>query len=108
MSDQQFAFRMQLKPGCEGEYERRHGELWPELAQALEEAGIYDYSIFLDRETLALFAVLRLRSDHRRETLPLNPVMRRWWRHMANLMIVEDDFRPVEWPLERVFHLPGS
>ena len=52
MSDRQVAFRMQLKPGCQTEYERRHDELWPDLGQALSEAGIYDYSIFLDEETL--------------------------------------------------------
>ena len=36
------AFRMQLKPGMVAEYRRRHDEIWPELAQALREAGIYD------------------------------------------------------------------
>ena len=65
--DEQLAFRMQLKPGVTAEYKRRHDELWPELADALSRAGIYDYSIFLDEETMSLFAVLRLRADNRRE-----------------------------------------
>ena len=59
--DRPIAFRMQLKPGVATEYERRHDELWPDLADALREAGIHDYSIFLDEETMSLFAVLRLR-----------------------------------------------
>ncbi|RYE98628.1 MAG: L-rhamnose mutarotase, partial [Oxalobacteraceae bacterium] len=42
------AFRMQLKPGQVEEYKRRHDAIWPELSQALVDAGIYDYSIFLD------------------------------------------------------------
>ena len=42
------AFRMQLKPGRVDEYRRRHDELWPELVETLHEAGIHDYSIFLD------------------------------------------------------------
>ena len=58
-----YAFRMQLKPGATAEYRRRHDEIWPELATALTTAGIHDYSIFLDEETLHLFAVLRLRPD---------------------------------------------
>ena len=53
------AFRMQLKPGMAEEYRRRHDEIWPELAALLRDAGIHDYSIFLDPETNALFAVLK-------------------------------------------------
>ena len=101
----QLAFRMQLKPGMEVEYRRRHDEIWPELAQALREAGIYDYSIFLDPTTLHLFAVLRLRPDNRREQLPQLPVMRRWWAYMADLMETNPDQRPREWPLQPMFHL---
>ena len=99
------AFRMQLKPGVAEEYRRRHDEIWPELAQVLRDAGIYDYSIFLDPTTLNLFAVLKLRPDNRREQLPQLPVMRRWWSYMADLMETHPDQRPREWPLEPMFHL---
>lgn len=99
------AFRMQLKPGTVEEYRRRHDEIWPELADLLRQSGIYDYWIFLDEETLALFAVLKLTDDNRRDSLPDHPVMRRWWDHMAPLMEVEPDNRPVEWPLAPMFHL---
>ena len=99
------AFRMQLKPGMAAEYRRRHDEIWPELADALRDAGIYDYSIFLDPTTLHLFAVLKLCPDHRREELPQQPVMRRWWSYMADLMETNADQRPREWPLELMFHL---
>jgi L-rhamnose mutarotase len=96
---------MQLKPGCVDEYQRRHQQIWPELARALIEAGIHDYSIFLDDESLALFAVLRLKPGARREELALHPVMKRWWEYMAPLMLVEPDQRPVEQPLRLMFRL---
>lgn len=99
------AFRMQLKPGTAAEYERRHDELWPDLAEALRDAGISDYSIFLDPETNALFAVLRSADDDRRAQLADLPVMRRWWDHMADLMEVHPDNRPHEWALRSVFRL---
>lgn len=102
-----YAFRMQLKPGCVEEYRRRHDALWPELADALREAGVYDYSIFLDEPSLALFAVLKLRPDDRRSELPAKPVMRRWWDYMADLMEVEPDNRPKEWPLAPMFYFEG-
>jgi L-rhamnose mutarotase len=102
---QTHAFRMQLKPGTVDEYRRRHDAIWPDLSAALTEAGIRDYWIFLDEGTLALFAVLKLTDDNCRDTLPGLPVMRRWWDHMAELMEVEPDNKPVEWPLTPVFHL---
>jgi L-rhamnose mutarotase len=101
------AFRMQLKPGVQAEYERRHDDIWPELSALLIDAGIYDYSIFLDESADTLFAVLRLRPDANRDALPSHPVMQRWWAYMADLMLVEPSNRPVEVPLRPVFHLPG-
>ncbi|MBN9146359.1 MULTISPECIES: L-rhamnose mutarotase [unclassified Novosphingobium] len=102
---QRFAFRMQLKPGMVDEYRRRHDEIWPELVDLLRQAGISDYSIFLDEDTLALFAVLRLAEENRRESLPNEPVMKLWWAAMAPLMEVEPDNRPREWPLMPMFHM---
>jgi L-rhamnose mutarotase len=99
------AFRMQLKPGTIAEYKKRHDAIWPELAELLHDSGIRDYSIFLDEETLALFAVLKLTDDSRRDALPDHPVMRKWWDYMAPLMEVHPDNRPLEWPLTPLFHL---
>ncbi len=55
---EKYAFKMQLHPGQEAEYRRRHDEIWPELVALLREAGVSDYSIHLDRETGTLFGVL--------------------------------------------------
>ena len=99
------AFKMQLKSGTIDEYRRRHDAIWPELAQAISAAGVYDYSIFLDEETLALFAVLKLHDDNTREALPSHPIMQKWWDYMAPLMEVEPGNRPKEWPLTPMFHL---
>ena len=46
------AFVMHLNPGMEAEYQKRHDEIWPELSAVLRAAGVSDYSIFLDAETL--------------------------------------------------------
>lgn len=99
------AIRMQLKPGCAAEYERRHDAIWPELVDVLNEAGIFDYSIFLDRDEEALFAVMRLSADFSDAELASHPVMRRWWEYMADLMVTYDDNRPVQWPMRQVFRL---
>ena len=99
------AFRMKLKPGTVDEYRRRHDAIWPELSQLLHDAGIHDYSIFLDEATLDLFAVMQLRDGHAIAALPEHPVMRRWWDHMAELMEVEPGNRPKERALTQVFYM---
>lgn len=101
---QEIAFTMQLKPGVEAEYQRRHDEIWPELSQALTEAGIRDYSIFLDRASGTLFAVQKRVDGHTADRLPDQPIMKKWWAYMADLMETNADNSPVVKPLERVFH----
>lgn len=99
------AFKMRLKPGAAAEYQRRHDELWPELAKELRAAGISDYSIFLDEETLTLFAVQKLADNNTAVQLPQSPIVRRWWNSMAPLMEVEPDNAPKCLQLKEVFHL---
>jgi L-rhamnose mutarotase len=96
---------MRLKPGMRAEYQRRHDVIWPELVSLLREAGIRDYSIHFDEETNTLFAVLWRSADHRMDALPLHPVMRRWWAHMADIMEVRPDNEPVAVPLPMLFHM---
>ena len=103
---QKHAFRMQLNPGMANEYRRRHDAIWPELVALLRDAGVRDYSIHLDPETDALFAVLWRTDDHRMDDLPAHPVMRRWWAHMADIMATQPDGDRGAVPLVPMFHLP--
>jgi L-rhamnose mutarotase len=96
---------MKLKPGCAAEYRRRHDEIWPELARELKDTGISDYSIFLDEETLTLFAVQKLTDGNSAAELPKAAIVRKWWDSMAPLMEVHPDNEPVSQPLKEVFHL---
>jgi L-rhamnose mutarotase len=98
------AFKMKLKPGSLAEYQRRHDELWPELAAALKAAGISDYSIFVDEETLTLFAVQKLSADNMAALLPGQAIVQKWWQYMAPLMEVHPDQSPVAKPLAEVFY----
>ncbi len=99
-----FAFKMKLKPGFEAEYKRRHDEIWPELSRTLADAGVSDYSIFLDPETLTLFAVQKLSEGNTAARLPQDPVVRKWWDYMSDIMETHPDHSPVCTPLPEVFH----
>lgn len=98
------AFKMKLKPGFEAEYRKRHDEIWPELSRALTDAGVSDYSIFLDPETLTLFAVQKLADGHTADLLPSTPIVRKWWDFMADIMEVNPNNSPVCAQLTEVFH----
>ena len=99
------AFKMKLKPGFAAEYQRRHDAIWPELATLLREHGVSDYSIFLDEETLTLFAVQKLDGSISLAQLPEHPVMRRWWDYMADIMETNPDHSPLVTDLKQVFYL---
>ena len=105
MSTEKIAFRMFLNPGQAEEYQRRHDAIWPELSQLLKDAGISDYSIYLDEPRHVLFAVLRRTPGHTMDTLPNHPVMQRWWAYMADIMRSNADGSPVVEPLPCMFHL---
>jgi L-rhamnose mutarotase len=98
------AFKMKLKAGCEAEYKKRHDEIWPELSRILSDAGVCDYSIFLDQESLVLFAVQKLSDNNTADRLPQNPVVRQWWEHMADIMETNPDRSPVCVPMPEMFH----
>jgi L-rhamnose mutarotase len=102
---QRHAFKMRLNPGAEAEYIRRHDAIWPELAELLRQAGISNYSIHLDRETLTLFGYLERRDDHGMDDLPNHPVMRKWWAYMGDIMETNPDGSPVAVPLVETFFL---
>lgn len=99
------AFKMQLKPGFEEEYKKRHDEIWPELAKLLKDSGISDYSIFLDEETLTLFAVQKLSDNNTADMVPDTAICKKWWAYMKDIMDSNPDNSPVVKPLKEVFHL---
>lgn len=103
---EQIAFRMNLNPGRAAEYEKRHDEIFPELAAALKDAGVSDYSIWHDPETDHLFGILTRSSDHTMDALPDTDILKRWWAHMADVMETDENNVPTQIPLKRVFLLP--
>lgn len=103
---QRIAFKMKLMAGCQAEYKRRHDEIWPELAELLKANGVCDYSIFLDEDTNTLFAVQGQEGGQSSQDLGSNPIVRRWWAYMADIMETNADNSPVAVPLMEVFYLP--
>ena len=102
---QRVAFKMKLFKGCEEEYKKRHDALWPELVSLLKQAGIKDYSIFLDEESNVLFGYLTIEDETKLDDLPNAPVMKKWWAYMKDIMETNEDNSPINIPLKEVFYL---
>ena len=96
---------MYLKEGYKEEYRRRHNELWPEVAELLKEAGVSDYSIFLDDRTHVLFAVQTVSDEKGSQALGHQEIIQKWWDYMADIMEVHPDNSPVSEELEELFYL---
>jgi L-rhamnose mutarotase len=103
---ERIGFKMQLHNGCEDEYKKRHDELWPELQLLLKDAGIQEYSIFLDEETNSLFGTLLITDSEKLELLRNEPIMKKWWLFMSDIMDTNDDYSPVTTALKEVFYMP--
>lgn len=102
----QHAWVPEIRPGYEEEYKKRHDEIWPEMVEALQKAGIRNYSIF--KHGLTLFG--HFETDDLQATihaLGADPVNRRWGEWMAPIMRIEIDpstgfpyLLPLQWHMD--------
>jgi L-rhamnose mutarotase len=99
------AFKMFLKNGFEDEYQKRHNEIWPELKVLLQETGVFDYSICLDKNTNILYASHKLKGNVGAQDLGQNPIVKRWWAFMADIMETNPDNSPKTEMLEELFYM---
>jgi len=82
------------------DYERYHENIWPEIASAIREAGIRNYSIFhLDG---LLFAYYEYHGpdeeyEERMRALAEAPRMREWWDIMEPMQIPRPDRPTGSW-----------
>ncbi len=99
------AFKMHLKAGQKGEYKKRHDEIWLELKQLLKEAGVSEYSIFLDEATNTLFAFQKNAGNEGSQNLGETEIVKKWWAYMADIMETNPDNSPVSIELDEVFYM---
>lgn len=100
------ALHTRLRPGAEQAYEQAHGEVPPELLEAIRAAGAQRWTIW--RSGLDLFHVIEC-DDYERLLAELaeNPVNEAWQARMGELLDVVHDYGaegagkglPVVWEL---------
>ncbi|MBZ9988176.1 L-rhamnose mutarotase [Mesorhizobium sp. BH1-1-5] len=100
-----YAWVLEVRPGYEEEYKRRHDEIWPEMLTALRVAGIRNYSIF--RHGLTLFGYFETDDlEATKARLARDPDNARWGEWMGPIMRIEID-PATEFPylLPKQFHM---
>jgi len=100
---QRSAFVLRVKPERIDEYVVAHAAVWPEMLQALRDAGIRNYSIFRDgNQVFGYFEADDL--DAAGAYLARQDVVTRWQDAMADLLEqrVADEGAP---QLEQIFRL---
>jgi L-rhamnose mutarotase len=100
------AFKMFLNEGMKMEYKKRHDDIWPEIQMLLKNSGISAYYIFIDDATNTLFATLMIDDAIQLNELSKEPIMKKWWEYMKDIMPTNHDNSPISVPLEEVFYLP--
>ncbi|WP_256756628.1 L-rhamnose mutarotase [Cohnella sp. WQ 127256] len=101
-----YGFRLRVKSGHEQDYIYHHEHVIPELIQALKEAGIQNYSIFMDGTDL--FAYLECEDiENAWSYVRNNDASEAWDIIMTPHMDLVDpqDDKPNMKPLREVFHL---
>lgn len=76
------AFRLKLKPGKRQEYKKVHDEIWPEMLQVLDEAGIRNYTIWNSGDDMFGYYETPNR-DRSNRVLAESPVVARWNEMMS-------------------------
>ncbi|AEB31016.1 L-rhamnose mutarotase [Carnobacterium sp. 17-4] len=98
-------FKMKIYPDKQKEYEKRHGQLWPEMRQMLKEHGAISYSIFIDPETDYLFGYLEIEDENKWTGTAETEINQKWWNYMKDIMETNLDNSPVTIDLKQVFEL---
>jgi L-rhamnose mutarotase len=97
-------FQLQVRPDRLDEYRVRHREVWPEMLDALRDAGWRNYSLFLREDGLLIGYVEVEDFDAAQAAMARTEANDRWQRDMAPFF---DDTRADEGlvRLPEVFHL---
>ena len=98
-------FKMKLNPGQALEYEKRHNELWPEMADMIYAHGGRNYSIFLDHDTNVLYGYIEIEDEALWAKGADTAINRKWWDFMADIMETNPDNSPISHDLQLIFHL---
>lgn len=101
---EKYAWKAILKEGKKEENVKRHNEIWPEMLEVLEAAGIKNYTIWNTGNELFGYYECEKGADYAAAVQNESPVVAKWNEYMSDVMIMEADPVTGAQPLlEKVF-----
>ena len=102
---ERLCFTFEIRPGTEAEYKKRHDEIWPELVDAIKEAGFENYSLF--RRGTQVVAYVECEPDAASAFAALGPneANARWSKWFEDVIVSLTDEDGELYRLEEVWHL---
>lgn len=98
---ERIAVYFKLKPGKKDEYIRRHAEIWQEMSELLDAAGIRNYTIWNHDDML--FGYYEVKNRKRTDSILASSEVFNRWREDMNEFVWSDTTGQKEWFLENVF-----
>ena len=83
-------FTLQVRPDRLDEYRRRHAAVWPEMLQALHDAGWHDYQLFLREDGLLVGTLVTADLAAAQAAMEETSVNARWQADMAPFFDLPD------------------
>ena len=102
---ERLCFTFEIRPGTEAEYKRRHDEIWPELVDAIKDAGFANYSLF--RRGTEIVAYVECHPDVETAFAKLGPndANARWSKWFEDIIVSLTDENGELYRVEEVWHL---
>ena len=102
---ERLCFTFEIRQGTEDEYEKRHDEIWPELVEAIKDAGLANYTLF--RRGTEIIAYVEAHPDVATAFGKLAPseVNRRWAEWFSDIIVSLTDEHGNLHAVPEVWHL---
>ena len=102
---ERYAWKGKIVDGMLEEYKKRHDNIWPELTQVLNEAGIHNYTIWNVGNDLFGYYECDKGVDVAASVQKNSPVVDKWNEYMKDVLIMEMDPETGAQPmLKQVFY----
>lgn len=102
---ERYCFTFEIKPGQEDEYKRRHDAIWPELLDAIREAGVRNYSLFRRGRQVVAYCECEPSAAASFGRLAESDVNRRWSEYFEDVIESLTDEQGELRSLVEVWHL---
>lgn len=88
---EKYAWRGKIVPGMQEEYKKRHDNIWPEMKEVLADAGIVNYSIWMQGEELFVYYECEKGVEYAAKVQAESNVVKKWDEYMKDILIMEKD-----------------